>query len=416
MLSKGIQNGIKNFILRKKTNSKNIFIISKFKKSNCNILNLHKNIAQTQENNSTYDINSSNSLIDEDNNNKDMELDSAEKKSHNKTLNYKRNGSFVNMDTSYGDNYSTANSVTEIGKKNEIKTVPKKIEYKEINENRNNDSFETLKEDEEDSIETCKNEYIDEILENLKNEEIKNAYKINPNYFKFQTEINPKMRIILIDWLFEVNCKLKFKEETFFITVYIIDSYSSQKFVPRKKYQLLGVAALFIATKLNEIFTGNVRDYAFITDNAYNESEIIDMEEDICKILNFNFLIPNCLSFFEIICNKIGFDKELNKYNLGKFIIKCFLMSPKSLIYNYSTISVAACYLIIKLFDNDKNINLIDFCFFCIDNYNLVEECYKNIWIAFKEILNSYLNISVKKFYKENFGDDIIKYLSLYKE
>jgi hypothetical protein len=69
-----------------------------------------------------------------------------------------------------------------------------------------------------------------------------------------------------------------------------------------------------------------------------------------------------------------------------------------------------------KLFDNDKDINIIDFSQYCIHNYNLVEECYKNIWIAFKEILNSYLNISVKKFYKENFGDDIIKYLSLYKE
>ena len=417
MISKGIQNGIKSFILKKKINSKSIFTISKSKKSNCNILNFHKNIAPTHKKNSTCIINSFNHLNDEDKKNKDMKIDSAEKKSTNKTLTYKRNASFVNIDTSYGDNYSTANSVTEIGKKIEVKPLINKAEYKEINiKTENNDSFETIKESEEDSIVSFQNQYIDEILENLKNEEINNEYKINPNYFNFQTEINQKMRIILIDWLFEVNCKLKFKEETFFITVYIIDSYLSQKFVPRKKYQLLGVAALFIATKLNEIFSGSVRDYAFITDNAYTESEILDMEEDICKILNFNFLIPNCLSFFEIVSKKIGVDKDFKKYHFGKFIMQCFLMSSKSLIYNYSTISSATCYLVMKLFGNEKSLNLINFRIFCNDNYKLVKDCTENIWNAIKEILISYLNLSITKYYKENFDDDILKYISLYTE
>lgn len=140
------------------------------------------------------------------------------------------------------------------------------------------------------------------------------------------------------------------------------------------------------------------------------------MEEDICKVLKFNFIIPNCLSFFQIISNKIGIDKDLNKYNFGKFIIQCFLMSSKSLIYNYSTISASTCYLIMKLFDNDKYLNLIDFSLYCVDKYNLIEECYKNIWNAFKEILGSCLNISVKKFYSDNFDDNITKYISVYKE
>ena len=39
------------------------------------------------------------------------------KKSTNKNQTYKRNASFIYMDTSSGDNYSTVNSVTEIGKK-----------------------------------------------------------------------------------------------------------------------------------------------------------------------------------------------------------------------------------------------------------------------------------------------------------
>ena len=72
-------------------------------------------------------------------------------------------------------------------------------------------------------------EYLDEILENLKGEEINNKYKINQNYFNFQNEINNKMRIVLINWLIEVHTKLNFKEETFYTTIYIIDAYLSQK-------------------------------------------------------------------------------------------------------------------------------------------------------------------------------------------
>ena len=68
-----------------------------------------------------------------------------------------------------------------------------KAEYKEIDKKtENNNPLETFKDCAEDSIVSFKNEYIDEILENLKNEEINNEYKINPNYYKFQTEINSK--------------------------------------------------------------------------------------------------------------------------------------------------------------------------------------------------------------------------------
>ena len=89
-----------------------------------------QNIAPTHKKNSTCIINSFNPLNDEDKKSKDMETDSAEKKSTNKTLTYKRNVSFVNVDTSYGDNYSTANSVTEIGKKIEVKPLINKAEYR----------------------------------------------------------------------------------------------------------------------------------------------------------------------------------------------------------------------------------------------------------------------------------------------
>ena len=81
-------------------------------------------------------------------------------------------------------------------------------------------------------------EYIDEIFQNLKIEEENNEHKINPNYFQAQLEINDKMRIILMDWLLLVNDKLKFKEETLHIAIYIIDAYLSKRLIKRTNFQL----------------------------------------------------------------------------------------------------------------------------------------------------------------------------------
>ena len=67
-------------------------------------------------------------------------------------------------------------------------------------------------------------EYIEEIFGNLIDEEKNLICQINPNYFKYQTEINPSMRSILIDWLIDVHNRFQFKEETIYISIYIIDN------------------------------------------------------------------------------------------------------------------------------------------------------------------------------------------------
>ena len=403
-------------------------MISKNKKNNYNIQNLNQNIAPTQKKITSYCLNKSNEFISKNEKNKEMEIDSDLNESSKNSIimnddnEIKKmkigNDSFnaFNNTDSYLENYSTANSNIENERKKKSNSFKIKIEYCEkpkISET--NDSIEMSKEKdlelELDSNHVNEEEYMEEILDNFYTEEENNRFKINPNYFKLQTEINSKMRIILIDWLFEVNNKLKFREETFYTTIYIIDAYLSKKFIQRKKFQLLGVTALYIATKLNEIFSGSVKDYVFMTDRAYNESDIITMESDICKTLNFNFLVPNCLSFFQIFSKKIGFDKDSEEYQFGIFIIKNFLMNSKSFNYNYSIISIASCNLIVKLFEKDKNIN---FDLFYRDNLSFIEDCSKNICDAINETLNSNMNLSVKKYYYGKYSENIKKLISLY--
>ena len=50
---------------------------------------------------------------------------------------------------------------------------------------------------------------------------------------KMQTDINEKMRAILIDWLVEVHLKFKLVPESLYLTVNLIDRYLEKEQVTR---------------------------------------------------------------------------------------------------------------------------------------------------------------------------------------
>jgi cyclin B len=93
----------------------------------------------------------------------------------------------------------------------------------------------------------------------------------NPGYMALQTEINDKMRSILIDWLVDVHLKFKLLPETLFITVSIIDRFLEKQRVSKQRLQLVGVAALFVASKYEEIYPPELKDFVYITDRAYTK-------------------------------------------------------------------------------------------------------------------------------------------------
>ena len=90
-------------------------------------------------------------------------------------------------------------------------------------------------------------DYFDDIYSNLLEDEKNLKFKPNFNYMNFQPDLNIHFRAILIDWLVEVHHKFKFKEETLYQTIWIIDTYLSLEPVIKTKFQLVGTAALMIS-------------------------------------------------------------------------------------------------------------------------------------------------------------------------
>ena len=189
-------------------------------------------------------------------------------------------------------------------------------------------------------------EYLNDLYSNLLDDEKKMIPLMG--YMSRQNEINPMMRTILIDWLIDVHFRNNFKEETIYQTVFILDAYSSKVCIQRARYQLVGVAALLIACKENEIFYPSLDTFLDHTANAYTKEQLKEMENDILRVLCFDIRPPSANDFFSIVSLAYGFNQK--QIFLGKYFINSTLIDYELLKYPPAVIGVSCAYFVMKFF------------------------------------------------------------------
>jgi G2/mitotic-specific cyclin-B, other len=75
----------------------------------------------------------------------------------------------------------------------------------------------------------------------------------------------------------QVHYKFELREETLFLTVNLIDRFLEKQSVVRKKLQLVGLVAMLLACKYEEVSVPVVDDLLFISDKAYSRQEVLEM-------------------------------------------------------------------------------------------------------------------------------------------
>ena len=159
-------------------------------------------------------------------------------------------------------------------------------------------------------------EYVNDIYAYLR--QLESAQCVKANYLAGQTELLPKMRAVLIDWLVGVHLQFHLLQETLYTTVAILDRFLQVEVgsVSRNKFQLVGVAAMLVAAKYEEIYAPEVKDFVYITDRAYTEKEILKMEIRILATLKFDLGRPLPLHFLRR-ASKVG-GVEVATHTLAK--------------------------------------------------------------------------------------------------
>lgn len=198
--------------------------------------------------------------------------------------------------------------------------------------------------------------YIDDIQSYLKQLERIPDLRPIPNYMDFQNDISSEKRTILIKWLIEVTDEYRLQSETLFICVNIIDRFLSKHPVSTHSLQLLGVAAMFIASKYEEIYPPELHQFVEVTDESCSGKEICQMEQNILKTLNFRISQPSITFFLNQIFAFNKFTKKV--YHLAEYLCFLSLLADKPFLEYYpSEIALAAVILAAQQLDGAANIS-----------------------------------------------------------
>uniref|UniRef100_A0A8C0KDY8 G2/mitotic-specific cyclin-B1 n=1 Tax=Canis lupus dingo TaxID=286419 RepID=A0A8C0KDY8_CANLU len=172
--------------------------------------------------------------------------------------------------------------------------------------------------------------------EKLSPEQLEEEQAVKPKYL-LGREVTGNMRVIPIDWLVQVQMKFRLLQETMYMTVSIIDWFMQNNCVPKKMLQLVGVTAMFIASKYEEMYPPEIGDF---------------MEMKILRSLHFDLGHPLPLHFLWRV-SKIG-EVDVEQHTLAKYLMEQSMLDYDMVHFPPSQIAAGTFCLALKILDNGE--------------------------------------------------------------
>lgn len=184
-------------------------------------------------------------------------------------------------------------------------------------------------------------EYVVEIFDYLK--VLEEATMPNPDYMDHQDHLEWHLRGVLVDWLIEVHTRFHLLPETIFLAINIIDRFLSTRVVELEKLQLVGITAMFIASKYEEVLSPHVQNFKHVADDGFTEEEILKAERFVLAALNYDLSYPNPMNFLRRISKADNYDIQTR--TLAKYLLEISLLDHRFMQYPPSQIAAGSMYL-----------------------------------------------------------------------
>ncbi|KIJ12814.1 hypothetical protein PAXINDRAFT_82239 [Paxillus involutus ATCC 200175] len=199
---------------------------------------------------------------------------------------------------------------------------------------------------------TMVSEYSDEIFKYMT--ELEEDVMPNPDYMDGQNEVTWAMRQTLVDWLLQVHLRWHMLPETLWIAINIVDRFLTRRVVSLVKLQLVGVTAMFIAAKYEEILAPSVDEFVFMTESGYTKEEILKGERIVLQTLDFK-VSQYCSPYSWMRKISKADDYDIQTRTLGKFLAEVTLLDYRFLRCKPSLIAAVAMYSARKMLGGDWN-------------------------------------------------------------
>ena len=176
-------------------------------------------------------------------------------------------------------------------------------------------------------------------------------FAIDEKFLNKQAEFTYKHRAILINYVHSAHSRFKLKPETLFLAIQILDRYLTVKSIRLSQMQLLGLTVLFLACKYEEIYSPDLNELLLTTDNVFLKEQVVTLEKDILKMLDFAITKPNSLKFFYRFSEV--FDITGSLFSFGMYLLE-LSFDHRVVKFKPSVIATAATCLTHILFHKDS--------------------------------------------------------------
>lgn len=113
-------------------------------------------------------------------------------------------------------------------------------------------------------------EYASTIFANMRSQE--QGMQLQSDYLskvQVPSEVKDTSRAFLVEWIIDVHRKFRLLPETLYVTVFLIDRFLSIQPIKKAQLHILGVTALLIATKYEEIYPPELKDLLQVSENKF---------------------------------------------------------------------------------------------------------------------------------------------------
>jgi len=226
----------------------------------------------------------------------------------------------------------------------------------------------------------------------------------NPHYMSFQNEMDWTMRTTLIDWLMQVHVRYHMLPETLWIAVNLVDRFLSVRVVSLAKLQLVGVTAMFIAAKYEEILAPTVDDLVrLMTNSGYTRDEILKGERILLSTLEFN-VSKYCSPYSWVRRISKADEYDIQTRTLCKFLIECTLLDHRFMRIKPSTIAAIGMFLAKKMLGGEWNDAFVYYSGFTAEQLlpganllleRLLDPAFEGLFVCKKYSIRKFLRASV---------------------
>ena len=183
-----------------------------------------------------------------------------------------------------------------------------------------------------------------------------------PSNFLERHSLSPEVREKMVDWMVEVFSVNKSEPGTLELAVHIMDAYilNTKRVLKNSDIHLIGLCSIYLASKVEEKVPLRLTHIVNnLGKNTFSKDEIIEMERDIVKTIEFDFFTAGSYDYLMVFF----YDLKVNNYRRlnqlgGKDVVDKF----------YDTV----------ILDSERNKRLAK----CIDVIDIEEmqTRYKRLW------------------------------------